>query len=127
MAHSRRLKPSEVFSAEREASAAGGEAAKQVKRLKSEIDWRRFSLCWRTRMSWYERVIINKQITLAALAREAGTSNNVVGQEIDKIDRSIRCSQGMPWRRPETISADDLELIRAGFDKRLARFQDVQS
>jgi hypothetical protein len=128
IAHSRRLKPSEVAAVtpqDAERIAAARQLIEADKREKSEIYWRRFSARRRTEMSWYERVVINNEITRAALAREAGTSKNAVGQAIDEIDRSIRCSQRMPWRRPKTMSPGDLKLIRSGFDKRLAGFLGV--
>jgi hypothetical protein len=101
---------------------AGREDAKQAKQLKTDIYWRRFDERRREKMSWYERVIIKNEITRTALAKEAGTSKDIVGEAILEIDRIIRCSQGMPWRRPKTVSADDFEMIRAGFYNRLARF-----
>jgi hypothetical protein len=123
-AHSRRLKPSEVWtppSAEWMAFRAGREDAK-AKQLKTDVYWRRFDERRREKMSWYERVIIKNEITRTALAKEAGTSKDIVGEAILEIDRIIRCSQGMPWRRPKTVSADDFEMIRAGYYNRLARF-----
>jgi hypothetical protein len=103
------------------------EDAKQAKRLKTDIYWRRIDERRREKMGWYERVIIKNEITRTALAKEVGTSRGAVGEAILEIDRIIRCSLGMPWQRPKTASADDFEMIRAGFYSRSARFYGVPS
>jgi hypothetical protein len=127
MAHSRRLlKPSEVAAvtpaAERRQAARQVSALETAKRLKSEIYWRRSNLLWRTRMSWYKRVIIDNEITCAALAKEARKPKGAIAEAINKIDRSIRRSLRLPWPRPEITPAADLELIRVSFDERLRAF-----
>jgi hypothetical protein len=64
-------------------------------------------------------VIIDNEITCAALAKEVRTPKGVIAEAINKIDRSIRRSLGLPWPRPGTTPAADLELIRVSFDERL--------
>jgi hypothetical protein len=69
--------------------------AREAKRAREAVP-SRWETNQRRRFDWYRRVMIDKTITRSALAREVGQSKTNIGRVIDKLDRRLRISLGLP-------------------------------